>query len=321
MSKKSLKRYSDFLNESLVAKPKLTKQELDYTISRIQLKVPGKWSEKIYELRDDFEESVESMADFFPGWFSDMCKNTEANPEGDYQEMQKLLDKKGWNFESIKNLFSEEANELVKKDFAGWFNSYGRLDSLNGHCDVYLYFTAKNLGLNTDIISLGGDGWANHNEGYEVYIRYRYGYHQTKYGQMMLKQIGYTVEQFKEEALVYLQQYIKEYWDQSLVGCLEEALAEQSGGKKYPLSRPLKNLITSLDIKKYTLVEEDRMIIFTNEISSLINKEGLANVEAKDVADALIKQYEWLDSEKDEEDILQEIDGDVIIWGKFKVDF
>jgi accessory colonization factor AcfC len=63
------------------------------------------------------------------------------------------------------------------------------------------------------------------------------------------------------------------------------------------------------------------MIIFTNEISSLINKEGLANVEAKDVADALIKQYEWLDSEKDEEDILQEIDGDVIIWGKFKVDF
>jgi hypothetical protein len=137
----------------------------------------------------------------------------------------------------------------------------------------------------------------------------------------MLDQIGYTVQQFKEEALVYLQQYIKEYWDQALVRCLEEALAKQSGGKKYPLSRELKNLIYSLDIKKYTLVEEDRMIIFTNEISSLINKEGLANVESKDVADALIKQYEWLDSEKDEEDILQEIDGDVIIWGKFKVDF
>ena len=56
MIKKNLKRYSDFLNESLVAKPKLTKQELDYIISRITLKVPGKWSEKIYELRDDFEE-------------------------------------------------------------------------------------------------------------------------------------------------------------------------------------------------------------------------------------------------------------------------
>ena len=319
--KKNLKKYSDFLNESLVAKPKFTKQELDTIISRIELKVPGKWSEKIYELRDDFEESVEHMADFFPGWFSDMCKKTEANPEGDYQEMQKLLDKKGWNFESIKNLFSEEANKLVKKDFDTWFNSYGKLDSKNGHCDVYLYFTAKNLGLNPDIISLGGNGWAAHNEDDELWIRYRYGYHQTKYGQLMLDQIGYTVQQFKEEALVYLQQYIKEYWDQALVRCLEEALAKQSGGKKYPLSRELKNLIYSLDIKKYTLVEEDRMIIFTNEISSLINKEGLANVEAKDVADALIKQYEWLDSEKDEEDILQEIDGDVIIWGKFKVDF
>ena len=321
--KKSLKKYSDFLNESLVAKPKLTKQELDTIVSKIILKVPGKWSETIFELRDDFEESVEHMADFFPGYFSDMCKKTEANPEGDYQEMQKLLDKKGWNFESIKNLFGEEANKLVSKDFAGWFNSYGRLDSLNGHCDVYLYFTAKNLGLNADdIISLGGNGWASYGEEDELWIRYRYGYHQTKYGKLMLNQIGYTVQQFKEEALLYLQQYIKEYWDQSLVGCLEQTLAKQSGGKKYSLSRSLKDLITSLDIKKYTLVEEDRMIIFTNEIAALINKEGLANVEAKDVADALIKQYEWLDSgEEDESDILQEIDGDVIIWGKFKVDF
>ena len=129
--KKNLKKYNDFINESLVAKPKLTKQELDTIISKILLKVPGKWLDKIYELRDDFEESVESMASFFPGWFSDMCKKTEASPEGDYQEMQKLLDKKGWDFESIKNLFSEEANELVKKDFATWFNSYGKLDSLN----------------------------------------------------------------------------------------------------------------------------------------------------------------------------------------------
>ena len=35
MIKKNLKRYSDFLNESLVAKPKLTKQELDTIITRM----------------------------------------------------------------------------------------------------------------------------------------------------------------------------------------------------------------------------------------------------------------------------------------------
>jgi len=60
------------------------------------------------------------------------------------------------------------------------------------------------------------------------------------------------------------------------------------------------------------------MIIFTNEIASIINKEGLASVEAKDIADSLIEQYSWLDSGVDGEgDILQEIDGDVIVWGKF----
>jgi hypothetical protein len=237
--------------------------------------------------------------------------------------MQNLLNKKGWDFESIKNLFSEEANKLVDKDFMGWFNSYGQIGSQNGHCDVYLYFTAKNLGLNAnDIISLGGDGWAAYGEDDELWIRYRYGYHQTKYGQLMLDQIGYTVQQFKDEALLYLQQYIKDYWEESLIRCLEKTLAKQSGDKKYPLSTNLRGLLKGMDIKDYTLVEEDRMIIFTNEIASLINKEGLAKVEAKDIADALIKQYDWLDSGDEREgDILQEVDGDVIVWGKFKVDF
>jgi len=325
---KKLKNYNDFLNESLIAKPKLSKQSLDSIVSKSILKVPGGGRENIEELRDDLSESIIDMADFFPGWFSDMCKKKDANPEVDYQEMQKLLNKKGWDFESIKNLFSEEANKLVDKDFMDWFNSYGQLDKKNGHCDVYLYFTAKNLGLNTDSIQLGGDGWASYNEGDELWVRYRYGYHQTKYGQLMLDSIGYTVKQFKEEALVYLQQHIKEHWDQSLINAIRITLAKQSYGKKYdsrlnlnsiPLSTPLKGLITGMDIKEYTLVEDDRMIIFTNEIASLINKEGLANVEAKDIADSLIEQYSWLDSD-DGEDILQEVDGDVIVWGKFKVD-
>jgi len=300
--KKNLKKYNDFINESLVAKPKLTKQELDYIISRINLKVPGKWSEKIYELRDDFEESVEHMADFFPGWFSDMCKNTDANPEGDYQEMQKLLDKKGWNFESIKNLFSEEANKLVTKDFAAWFNSYGKLDSKNGHCDVYLYFTAKNLGLNTDIVSLGGDGWANYNEGDEMYIRYRYGYHQTKYGQLMLDQIGYTIEQFREEALVYLQQDIKENWDQMI----------SSSVKRKDIESFLRSFIK---IEDYTLVEDDRMIIYTNEMVTDINKTFPDTTTSEDISAGIVKYLEWAGTD------IEVVDGDVIIWGKFKVDF
>jgi len=304
-----LKKYNEFLSESLVAKPKLSKSQLDFIISRAILKVPGTGRESISELRDDFNDSVISMAEFFPGYFSDMCKKKDANPEDDYQQMQSLLDRKGWNFESIKNLFSEEANKLMDSDFMDWFNSSGQLGSKNGHCDVYLYFTAKNLGLDSNQISLGGDGWASYNGDDEIWIRYSYGYHQTKYGQLMLDQIGMTTEEFTEEALVYLQSYIKENWDSSLIRAMEKTLGIVN------LPRPLRDTLTSLDIKKYTVVEEDRMIIFTTEIASLITKMELAQVNDKELAKNLIEQFNWVDID------IQEIDGDVIIWGKFKVDF
>jgi hypothetical protein len=319
--KKNLKKYNDFINESLVAKPKLTKQELDTIISKIILKVPGNWKEKISDLRDEFEESVVNMADFFPGWFSDMCKRKDANPEGDYQEMQKLLDKKGWNFESIKNLFSEEVNKLVDKDFTGWFNSYGQIGSKNGHCDVYLYFTAKNLGLNTDIVSLGGDGWANYNEGDEMYIRYRYGYHQTKYGQLMLDQIGYTVEQFREEALVYLQQDIEDNWNDMISSSvMRNGVINKVPVRRYDLNdNTIKNLTSflksSIQIEEYTLVEDDRMIIYSNEIANDINKAFPDTTTSEEISSGVVKYLEWAGTD------IEVVDGDVIIWGKFKVDF
>ena len=319
---KKLKKYNDFLNESLVAKPKLTKQSLDFIISRVILKVPGTGKETIQELRDDFEESVIAMSDFYPGWFSDMCKRTDANPEADYQEMQNLLNKKGWDFESIKNLFSEEANKLVDKDFDGWFNSYGQIGSQNGHCDVYLYFTAKKLGLNAnDIISLGGDGWASYAEGDEMYIRYRYGYHQTKYGQLMLDQIGYTVEQFREEALVYLQQDIKDNWGEMI----SSSVMRNGVINKVPVRRSdlgdntIKNLTSflrsSIQIEDFTLVEDDRMIIYTNEMADTINKAFPDTTTSEDVSSGIVKYLEWAGTD------IEVIDGDVIIWGEFKVDF
>ena len=318
---KKLKKYNDFLNESLVAKPKLTKQSLDFIISRVILKVPGTGKETIQELRDDFEESVIAMSDFYPGWFSDMCKRTDANPEADYQEMQNLLNKKGWDFESIKNLFSEEANKLVDKDFDGWFNSYGQIGSQNGHCDVYLYFTAKKLGLNAnDIISLGGDGWASYAEGDEMYIRYRYGYHQTKYGQLMLEQIGYTVEQFREEALVYLQQDIKDNWSEMI----SSSVMRNGVINKVPVRRSdlgdntIKNLTSflrsSIQIEDFTLVEDDRMIIYTNEMADTINKAFPDTTTSEDVSSGIVKYLEWAGTD------IEVIDGDVVIWGKFKVD-
>jgi hypothetical protein len=344
--KKNLKKYNDFINEELTAHPKLKD-------SYLQSNLDINNAEIFLILRSNFYDAVISMTgDLSPRSFSDMCKK-ELNPEEDYNEMKSLMDKKGWDMQSIKNLFSSKVDKLCgysiakfvrgerTEDFQeviGELRNKGvsvdkiddmndpfksDLDSQNGHTDVYLYFLFKELGLNKNFISLGGEGWGNYNEGDELWIRYKYGYHQTKYGQMMLDQIGYTTEKFKEEALAYLQQYIEDYWEESLIRSLEKTLSKQSGGRTYPLSTPLRNLLTGMNIKEYTLVEEDRMIIFTNEISSLINKEGLAKVEAKEIADALIKQYDWLDDSgaEGEGDILQEVDGDVIIWGKFKVDF
>ena len=67
------------------------------------------------------------------------------------------------------------SNEVIN-DIRTPFTS-DHLDNQNGHCDIYLYFTFKQLGLNQDFIELGGEGWATHDEPEEVMIRYRYGYH------------------------------------------------------------------------------------------------------------------------------------------------
>ena len=237
-----------------------------------------------------------------------MCKK-KSDPDLDYQEMQKEFDEIGWDFKSIKNLFSEEANKLIGLDFMGWFNSSGQLGSNNGYCDVYLYFTAKNLGLDPNQISLGGEGWVHYNEGDELWIRYSYGYHQTKYGQLMLDQIGLTVEEFRDQALDYMQEYIKDHWDSSLLVSVEKALNNRN------LPSDLRSFILSIDIKDYTVVEEDRMIIYTTEIASALLKEELVEVNAKDIANNLIEVFHWVDID------MQEIEGDVVIWGKFKVDF
>ena len=281
--------------------------------------------------------------DLKPRSFSDMCKK-DSNPEEDYNEMKSLMSKKGWDIQSIKNLFSNKVDKLcgygiakfvrgertedfqevvsnledqgVSKEKIEDINEpFGSdLDSQNGHTDIYLYFLFKELGLNPNFISLGGEGWADYNEDDEMYIRYRYGYHQTKYGQLMLNQIGYTVEQFREEALVYLQQDIKEHWSEMIASTV---IRKGTSSVSAPLLNNInKFLRSSIQIKDYTLVEDDRMIIYTNEIAQDINKTFTEqNTTSEDVSSGVVKYLEWAGTD------IEVVDGDVIIWGKFKVDF
>ena len=335
--KKNLKKYNDFINEELTAHPKLSDSYLQSNLDRNNAEI-------FLILRSNFYDGVVSMTDDLrPRSFSDMCKK-DSNPEEDYNEMKSLMSKKGWDMQSIKNLFSNKVDKLcgygiakfvrgerteefcfvvdkleekgVSKEKIEDINEpFGSdLDAHNGHTDIYLYFTFKELGLNPDFIGLGGEGWADYNEDDEMYIRYRYGYHQTKYGQMMLKQIGYTVEQFREEALVYLQQDIKEHWSDMISSTV---IRKGTSSVSAPLLNNInKFLKSSIQIGDYTLVEEDRMIIYTNEIANDINKTfPEQNTTSEDVSSGVVKYLEWAGTD------IEVVDGDVIIWGKFKVDF
>ena len=334
--KRNLKKYNDFINEELTAPPKLSDSYLKSNLDRNNAEI-------FLILRSNFYDAIISMTgDLSPRYFSDMCKK-DSNPEEDYKELQSLMDKKGWDIQSIKNLFSNKVNKLcgygiakfvrgertedfqqvidelenqgVSKEKLEDINEpFGSdLNSQNGHTDIYLYFTFKELGLNPDFIGLGGEGWASHNDGDEMYIRYRYGYHQTKYGQMMLKQIGYTVEQFREEALVYLQQDIKDNWSEMMGFCV---IRKGTSSVSAPLLNNInKFLKSSIQIEDYTLVEDDRMIIYTNEIAQDINKTfPEQNTKSEDVSSGVVKYLEWAGTD------IEVVDGDVIIWGKFKVD-
>jgi hypothetical protein len=343
--KKNLKKYNDFINEELTAAPKLSdsylKSNLDRNNAEIFLILRSNFYDRIINTTDDLK----------PRSFSDMCKK-DSNPEEDYKELQSLMDKKGWDIQSIKNLFSNKVNKLcgygiakfvrgerteefqevidelenqgVSKEKIEDINEpFGSdLDSQNGHTDIYLYFLFKELGLNPNFISLGGEGWASYNEQDEMYIRYRYGYHQTKYGQLMLNQIGYTIEQFKEEALVYLQQDIKDNWGEMI----SSSVMRNGVINKVPVRRSdlgdnvIRNLTSflrsSIQIEDYTLVEDDRMIIYSNEIANDINKAfPEQNTTSEDVSSGVVKYLEWAGTN------IEVVDGDVIIWGKFKVDF
>ena len=343
--KRNLKKYNDFINEELTASEKLSNDQLVHSLKRHAEVGSSKSSahEMFLILRSNFYDRIVNMTnDLRPRYFSDMCKRN-SNPEEDYKELQSLMDKKGWDIQSIKNLFSSEVDEICGYDIAKFVRGertedfqqvidelenqgvskekledinepFGSdLDQQNGHCDIYLYFTFKELGLNPDFIGLGGEGWASHNDGDEMYIRYRYGYHQTKYGQMMLKQIGYTVEQFREEALVYLQQDIKDNWSEMMGSCV---IRKGTSSVSAPLLNNInKFLKSSIQIEDYTLVEDDRMIIYTNEIAQDINKTfPEQNTTSEDVSSGVVKYLEWAGTD------IEVVDGDVIIWGKFKVD-
>ena len=313
--KNNLKKYTEFINEELTADPKLSDAELSQRLTGGSDSMIGKNNEeKFLLLRYTFWGNIIDMTkDLRPRSFSDMCKRN-TNPEEEYKEMQNLMDKKGWDIQSIKNLFSPKVDEicgygigdLVDGKITDKFRSIltklnsqsiktsilsniedpfrDPLNQQNGHTDVYLYFTFKQLRLNPDYyIGLGGEGWSSFTDKEEIIIRYRYGYHHTKYGQMMLKQMNYTQEEFRERALESLQEIIFDEWHSRLFRFYRDTKKDVKD------VRDVSRFIDSLKLEEYSIIEDDRMIIYTKEIANDINKVFPNFTDEKEIASVFTK--------------------------------
>lgn len=197
------------------------------------------------ELREDFAESIKNCA--VGRSYSDLCK-TKQDPDKDFEQIQKEIeDDCGWNMQSIKNLFSPEIDALTFQQFQDFINSYD-LDRNNGMTDIYLYKLSEKLGENSELVELGGGGWCEYaTDDEEILIRYSYGYHHTKYGELMIKQIGISKENFIEQSLEKLRVQIIED--------LEE--------------------LQQIDIDDFFIVDFDRLVINLDDLLDQIHNYGI----------------------------------------------
>ena len=197
------------------------------------------------ELREDFAKSIKNCA--VGRSYSDLCK-TKQDPDKDFEQIQKEIeDDCGWNMQSIKNLFSPEIDALTFQQFQDFINSYD-LDRNNGMTDIYLYKLSEKLGENSELVELGGGGWCEYvTDDEEILIRYSYGYHHTKYGELMLKQIGLSKENFIEQSLEKLRVQIIED--------LEE--------------------LQQIDIDDFFIVDFDRLVINLDDLLDQIHNYGI----------------------------------------------
>jgi hypothetical protein len=313
------KKYTEFINEELTAKEKLSDAELSSRVSGLGRKDS---EEKFLLLRYKFWDNIIDMTeDLRPRSFSDMCKRN-TNPEEDYKEMQSLMDKKGWDIQSIKNLFSTQVDEICGYDIGDLvkgkktdkfnkildkldsekinttilnniqdpFRNNNTLDEQNGHTDIYLYFTFKQLGLNQDFIELGGYGWATHDEPEELFIRYAYGYHQTEYGKLLLKQNGMTESEFIESALTQLHIHIKD----QLYDVIWRSFVKKYEGTKskdfIDSSRTnILNLTRRINFEEISIIESDRLIIDFISLSDILEEEIGVEFPTDELVSSMVK--------------------------------
>jgi hypothetical protein len=258
------------------------------------------------DLRDAIEESNYSSSNY-----SSMCK-TNADPDEDFNEMQSELDELGWSLKRIRDEYTDD--DLI--------SLYRQMDSISGSIDIYFYKLFEKLGLDKNIVVLGGHGWSDiYVNDDEAFIRYRYGYHNTEYGMLSINQIDGGLDEFLKQAFRYLKIWIYEEMPQTILSIY---VKNNVNFDKLTGIQMNWNSNQVLDMEKYSLVEEDRMIIYANEIANHLNsfptKDGdkLSNyfeISSDDIYNRLLSMLDGFS--------IDDIDftgTDIIIWNEFTVD-
>jgi len=324
--KKKLKKYQDFLNEAS------TSEKLPTRV----LPVPHR--ETYLQLRVEFRDDLEGLSDYYDTKFSNLCQNRDNDPDEDYLEMKKLLARKGWTIESIKNLFSPEADKACKYNF---FNlASGRssdelktefnnrtlksqfyqpfreksLDEISGYIDIFMYKLVEELKLTNTFnyaqsgkIYLGGEGWQdldNNDTENEYLIKCAYGYHHTKYGKLFLNQIGLSEEELIRKAIQDFQTWIEQEW----MSIVDEMIPGVNG----------RNISSKMEFNDFFLVENDRIVIFCKAISEHLIQNGV-NISTEDVVSKIMDSLSIFKLGTGDSPLDVEITGssDIVIWGEF----
>ena len=238
-----LRRYGQFINESveitddlinlLLERGKFWNELMDLDFSAFDFsynysdmckrkgREPESDFERIQKYFDQIGFTLEKLKDLF---------SEESNKKCGY-DLNDLY--KGGSYPINRDPFKSIIFEVKKKFvlYGGYSKEYdtiitpfsvgSTLDAQNAAVDVYLFFLFQKLGF-TGEVWLGGDNWGNidlvnddrdygmEDDFSELFIRYKYGYHQTEYGKLWMSQCGIDKEWFEEKAMKDFQKYLDE---------------------------------------------------------------------------------------------------------------
>jgi hypothetical protein len=266
-----IKKYEQFILE------KVKQTEFDTYFQRIDSHqkvdqfTPELKNEKSYmdRMRKDFANKIRNLSEYFDSFFSNLA-SSNGDPNSDFEEMQRIIDKTGFTLDVIKKLFNKKVCQLTSEYFP-YFIHQNRLDIINGYIDVYLYMINEKLEISkmTGVehqIDLGGQGFDKSMDSQEWIIKYAYGYHKTPYGQLFIKQLGLTPDQFVE----YTFMNIKEYFDDQMRSNFAYELTKIK--KPYDFD---KGDIDDFDWSKFIQVDDDGFIVYYNEMENdIIENHG-----------------------------------------------